>query len=206
MPRAKFNDNNITLSVTREYPNMKVELLDKTGKAQGYFGLHDKVEHFTGEVEAINVKRTPLGHDTRTQIIEIAENVDFDAGMNVALKKDGRHLIPSLLEKQLLTIHKTMGFTSHRKSRLASITNTIDTVWRPHDVKQVDWLLQNEKPTWKEESDLISISPLHTEQLCVSSSFLSWPSMINSHMFRNSETTHFHEQESSLENVPDHAT
>lgn len=145
---------------------MKVELLDKTGKGQGYFGPHDKVEHFTGEVEAINVNRSPLGQDTRTQIIEIAENVGFDAGMNVILKKDGRHLIPSLLEKQLLTIHKTMGFTSHRKSGLASITNTIDTVWRPHDVKQVDWLLQNEKSTWKEEPDLISISASYRATLC----------------------------------------
>lgn len=93
MPRAKFNDDSITLSVNREYPNMKVELLDKTGKGLGYFGTHDKMEHFTGEVEAINVNRNPLGHDTRTQTIEIAENVDFDAGMEVTLKKDGRHPI-----------------------------------------------------------------------------------------------------------------
>lgn len=70
---------------------MLVELLDKNGKGQGYLGPDDKVEHFTGEVEAINVKRKPSGHDVRTQNLEIAENVDFDAGMDVTLKTDGRH-------------------------------------------------------------------------------------------------------------------
>lgn len=78
---------------------MIVELLDKNGKGQGYFGHEDKVEHFTGEVEAINVKRNPSGRDTRTQTIEIAENVDFDAGMDVTLKLDGKHPIYQILMK-----------------------------------------------------------------------------------------------------------
>ncbi|KAJ5674715.1 uncharacterized protein N7477_004649 [Penicillium maclennaniae] len=95
MPRAKFNDDNITLSVNREYPHMMVELLDNKGKRQGCFGPHDKVEHFTGEVEAINIKRSPLGHETQTQTLEIAENVDFDAGTDVTLKMDGEHPIPN---------------------------------------------------------------------------------------------------------------
>lgn len=85
---------------------MHVELLDKSGKAQGYFGLHDKLEHFTGEVEAITVQRNPLGHDTRTQTLEIAENVDFDAGMDVTLKMDGKPPIPSL-PREWLTINLT---------------------------------------------------------------------------------------------------
>lgn len=98
MPRAKFSDNNIKLSANRKYPDMLVELLDKNGKEQGYLGPDDKVEHFSGEVEAINVKRNPSGHDVRTQILEIAENVDFDAGMGVTLKTDGKHPTKLLLE------------------------------------------------------------------------------------------------------------
>ncbi|KAJ5166054.1 hypothetical protein N7492_006350 [Penicillium capsulatum] len=85
MPRATFNDGNITLCLNRKYPHMLVELLDKDGRGQGYLGTGNKVEHFTGDVEAINVKWDSLEPAKPVQTIEIAENVDFDTGIDVTL-------------------------------------------------------------------------------------------------------------------------
>lgn len=122
MPRAKFNDNNITLAVNWEYPNMQVELLDKSGKRLGYFGPHDRLEHFSGEVEAITVQRNLLGHDARTQTLEMAENVDFDAGgTDVTLKMDGRPPPPSFSKEWLIInltfLENEFYFTQEKRAR-----------------------------------------------------------------------------------------
>ncbi|KAJ6028038.1 hypothetical protein N7540_003614 [Penicillium herquei] len=88
MPRATFKDGTITISSNRKYPHMLVELLDKNGEGQGYVGAGSKVEHYTGQIEAINVNWDPSGHIPPVQTLEIAEDVDFDPGMDVALKMD----------------------------------------------------------------------------------------------------------------------
>lgn len=89
MPRARFNDSIITLPMNRKYPHLLVELLDQNGSGQGSLGPGNKVEHFTGEIEAISVKWDSLGHDAPVQTIDLAENVDFDTGMDITLKMDG---------------------------------------------------------------------------------------------------------------------
>lgn len=89
MPRAKFTDANITLSLNRKYPHMLVGLLDNNNNGQGYLGPGSRLEHFTGEVEAINVKWDSWDHSSPAQAIEIAESVDFDAGIGITLKMDG---------------------------------------------------------------------------------------------------------------------